>query len=83
MISKKEYTILLLLKEQNATNATTSLSPRKVFDLINEQFSIVTVQNILKALTERELISLGLKDGRANTYFISEKGIELLESINQ
>ena len=83
MISKKEYTILLLLKEQNATNATTSLSSRKVFDLINEQFSIVTVQNTLKALTERELISLGLKDGKANTYFISEKGIELLESINQ
>ena len=78
-LSRSEIIILQVLDKCKSTNFIKALTIRKVSE--KTDFSYYTVRNILKSLCLAGYSSKGCKSKNADTYFITEKGKQILEEL--
>ena len=77
---------IIILKELETKNKTSFLKSEKIENLTLVKKNIlkkISVYKRIKLLENEKLISIGSKDGRSNTYYITEKGIEMLKEISK
>lgn len=77
MLSKVEIQILKHLNDNQIDNQMKSQTIKKLSQIMNLNY--FRVRNIVTNLTRLELLYIGFKEGNANTYYISEKGVEKIK----
>lgn len=80
-LSKIDIIILKDLENKNKTNFLKSISLK---ELIVYQNSLIKSNSIYKRfnnLKNQGLVQLGAKDGKMNTYYITELGIQILNKL--
>ena len=77
--TKSDITILGKLNEAGLHNEMKSATIKGIAKITS--LSEIKVRQSTALLQENELLKLGFKQKNANTYFISEKGIEFLRKL--
>lgn len=73
---------LLILNEINRNKATNSLTSVTVSTLSeNVDLSHTKIRLAIKLLTENELVAEGYMQRNARTYYITQKGIDLINNL--
>lgn len=70
--------ILNFLKHEEAINKSSAISIYE-FPVDDLGVKINTIQKIVRKLAQMKLIEQGYKDGHAFTYYITEKGLKVLD----
>lgn len=73
------FIILSILKNNGATNRLSSMTVREIAGVEELGWRENTIFKKLKGFRASGLVGCGLKEGRANTYYITPKGCECLE----
>ena len=74
---------LLILNEINRNKATNSLTSVTVSTLSeNVDLSHTKIRLAIKLLTENELVAEGYMQRNARTYYITQKGIDLIKELD-
>ena len=78
-MSRIDFLILAILEDNNARSRTSSMSLREIAD--TEAFGCKenTIFKSLKKSEKKGYVATGLKDGHANTYFITKLGAAYLQ----
>lgn len=79
MLTKNDYSILIVLFNENCNTEIKSFTIERIKEEVN--LSCNKIRNSLKKFIELEMISEGAKQHRSKTYYISKKGIEKVRSI--
>lgn len=73
------FIVLSILRQNGANNR---LSAMAVSEIVDEEEFVYKDNTIYKKIKEFETVGLvaqGLKEGRAATFYITEKGVQILE----
>lgn len=73
------FIVLSILRQNGANNR---LSAMAVSEIVDEEEFVYKDNTIYKKIKEFEttgLVAQGLKEGRAATFYITEKGVQILE----
>ncbi|WP_195633686.1 hypothetical protein [Enterocloster bolteae] len=76
---RTQYVIMKILKTKKATNHMKSITLKEIAE--NERRNKPnTLYKHIRLLVDKGLVGQGAKAGRANAYYLSEKGLELLRN---
>lgn len=78
-LSRNELLVLAKLRSNYCVNKLKASTIRKISDGMD--ISYFTVRNLLKALSYAGFCEMGCDNGNAHTYYITEKGLQILENI--
>lgn len=81
--NKNDIKILRKLYADKKINKFKSYTIKQLTEALKNKVSEMKVRQTLNTFLEQELVELGFKSGRSNTYFITEKGIEVLKKLLQ
>ena len=80
-LNRLSFIILSILYQGGASSSVTAMTLKEIVESEDYGYKPNTVSKKLKEFELSEYVSKGLKDGRADTFFITEKGCLLLDSI--
>ena len=75
---RTQYVIMKILRTNKATNYIRAMTVTEISEQEGRNKSNTLYKHI-KILQKRKLVKLGIKVERANSYFLSESGMELLK----
>lgn len=78
-MNRLDFIVLSILRQNGANNR---LSAMAVSEIVDEEEFVYKDNTIYKKIKEFEtagLVAQGLKEGRAATFYITEKGVQILE----
>lgn len=75
---RTQYVIMKILRTKKATNYIRSMTLAEITEQEGRN-KPNTIYKHIKILQDKGLVELGVKAERANSYFISEAGIQLLK----
>ena len=75
---RTQYVIMRILRTNKATNYVRSMTLAEISEQEGRNKSN-TIYKHIKILQEKKLVELGIKVERANSYFLSEAGMQLLK----
>lgn len=75
---RTQYVIMRILRTNKATNYIRSMTLAEISEQEGRN-KCNTIYKHMKILREKELVELGIKVERANSYFLSEAGVQLLK----
>lgn len=78
-LTRNEIIVLQILKRNGCVNMIKSSTIKKISE--ESPVSYFTVRNVLKSFILAKICGFGCKSGQADTYYITEKGLQLLEQI--
>lgn len=73
------FIVLSILRQNEATNKLSSMSVQEIADTEEFGYKPNTIFKKIKEFEEGGYIGRGLKEGRADTFFITAAGCEFLE----
>lgn len=73
------FIVLSILRQNGATNKLSSMSVQEISDTEEFGYKPNTIFKKIKEFEEGGYIGRGLKEGRADTFFITSAGCEFLE----
>lgn len=76
-LDKIDYEILYVLSRNNMISEIQSTRIKDLTELINASYNTI-VRRVKDKLLIEKLVAHGIKDSRAHTFYITEKGIKLL-----
>lgn len=79
-MTKNDLLILSEIKKNNAINSLNGVTVSVLSESIN--LSHTKIRGAIKLLIAEELVLEGYMQGNARTYYITEKGINLLNELN-
>lgn len=83
-LNKLAYLLLNVLRNQDAVTAMSSMSINELHTAIFESgYSYSAVQKWVRRLYKEGYLTLGIKEGNCNTYYITSTGIEESRRINR
>lgn len=71
--------ILSVLNREEAASGISAMSAYEVAEQMNDVYRADTIYKTMVKLNKAGYIKCGLKDGKANTYFITQSGQNALE----
>ncbi|WP_024346550.1 hypothetical protein [Lacrimispora indolis] len=74
------FIILSILQTNGATNKLSSMSVREISQTEDFDYKENTIFKKIKDFEQSGHIGRGLKEGRADTFFITESGCEFLDT---
>ena len=77
-MSRLDFIVLSILCNSGANNKFNSMSVSEIKNAENLEYETNTFYKILKKFVELDIVGVGVKDGRANTYYITKKGEEMI-----
>jgi hypothetical protein len=77
-VNRTEYVILKVLKKQQCTSRFQSMTLKEIMNIT--QMPRVTIYRKMLHLCEYGLVGKGCQCGKADTYFILENGLNIVES---
>ena len=80
-LSKIDIIILKDLENKNKTNFLKSISLKELIVYKNNLIKTNSIYKRLNNLKNQGLVQLGAKDGKMNTYYITELGIQILNKL--
>lgn len=80
-VNRIQLIILSIMKKMNATNQVSSISIANIQESIQSIKSYSTMYRCINFLYDNGFINYGVKDGKFNTYYITQNGIEKLEEM--
>nr|WP_317359518.1 transcriptional regulator [uncultured Tyzzerella sp.] len=80
-LSKIDIIILKDLENKNKTNFLKSISLKELIVYQNSLIKSNSIYKRLNNLKNQGLVQLGAKDGKMNTYYITELGIQILNKL--
>ena len=80
-MNRLSFIILSILYQVGDSSSVTAMTLKEIVESEDYGYKPNTVSKKLKEFELSEYVSKGLKDGRADTFFITEKGCLLLDSI--
>lgn len=80
-LSKIDIIILKDLENKNKTNFLKSISLKELIVYQNSLIKTNSIYKRLNSLKNQGLVQLGAKDGKMNTYYITELGIQILNKL--
>lgn len=72
------FLILNVLNTNEAFNGASAMSAYEISDVLNFVYKPDSIYKHLSKFEKSGLVKAGFKDGKANTYFITEKGKDSL-----
>ncbi|WP_455714649.1 hypothetical protein [Anaerosporobacter sp.] len=78
-MSRLEFIVLSILCNNEATSKFQSMTVLEIQQTENFEYESNTFYKLLKRFVELGAVGVGAKDGRANTYYITKKGKEMIE----
>lgn len=78
-ISRLEFVIVLSLKKYEATTPIKAVTINELQEYCPTKQSYSTFYRAIKSLSKEGHILYGLKDGKNDTYYLSETGINLIK----
>lgn len=73
--------ILATLKQSKATAVVSAMSIYEIKDHARVQQSITTMHRAIKFLLDNEYIRQGLKDSKANTFYLTPMGEQIINEV--
>ena len=80
-MNRIQLIILSILSKVEAKNPATSVSIDYIMKSVPLGKSYSTIYREINALNYNNYISLGVKDGKFNTYYINQDGVEKLKEM--
>lgn len=80
-LSKIDIIILKDLENKNKTNFLKSISLKELIVYQNSLIKSNSIYKRLNNLKNQGLVQLGAKDGKMNTYYTTELGIQILNKL--
>lgn len=74
-MNQSHYEILKILYSNNKVSAVSSMSLKEIVENGKISLSNITIYKQLTTLIKSGYISLGLRSGKENTYYITQSGI--------
>ena len=74
--------ILAILRKNSALSPSTAVSIYELKDYATLHYSLSTIYRTIQSLCEDGFINDGLKDSKANTFYITEKGLQIIKEMN-
>lgn len=82
MILNRTHLILLsILSKAQAISSATAITTEEITNYCPIGKSYTTLHRAVNFLYKNDYISQGIKDGKFNTHYITQLGIELLEEV--
>lgn len=78
-LDKIDFEILFVLSRNDMVSEIKSTRIKDLNDLIDASYNTI-VRRVKERLLANEYVKEGIKDSRAHTYYITEKGQKLLKS---
>ena len=75
-----DITILYMLRDNSSTSKLYGTSIDEMTSTLDNDYTYDTIYRATKKLVDMELLACGYKNGKKNTYYITEKGLNLIES---
>lgn len=83
-LNKLAYLILNVLRIKNATTKMSSMTINDLHgEIYSSGYSYSSIQKWVRSLQRWGFVSMGIKEGNCNTFFITPSGIRETERINQ
>ena len=80
-VNRVQLIILSIMKKMNATNQISSISIANIQESIQSIKSYSTLYRCINLLCDSGFTNYGVKDGKFNTYYITQNGIKKLEEM--
>ena len=80
-MNRIQLIMLSVLSKVEAKNPATSVSIEYIIKYVQLGKSYSTIYREINALRQHDYISQGVKDGKFNTYYINQNGIEKLKEM--
>ncbi len=80
-VNRIQLIILSIMQKMSATNQVSSISIANIQESIQSIKSYSTLYRCMNFLCDNGFINYGVKDGKFNTYYITQNGIEKLEEM--
>jgi Fe2+ or Zn2+ uptake regulation protein len=80
-MNRLEMIILAILNKKNATSPVSAISLYEIKEYASLQQSIATIYRTMQKLYREQNIGRGLKDSKANTYYATDNGLNLLKGM--
>ena len=74
--------ILAILRKNSALSPSTAVSIYELKDYATLHYSHTTIYRTVQSLCEDGLIGEGLKDSKANTFYITTEGLQAIKEMN-
>ncbi|MDD3477390.1 MAG: hypothetical protein PHP32_00740 [Candidatus Izemoplasmatales bacterium] len=74
------FIVLSILRTNGATNKLSSMSVREISQTEDFEYKENTIFKKIKDFEQSGFVGRGLKEGRADTFYITESGCEFLEA---
>lgn len=78
-ISRLEFLIILSMQKCGATNSVNAITINELQSYCPTDQSYSTFYRAIKSLVKNNYISNGLRDGKNDTYYINQSGINLIK----
>lgn len=75
-MNQTHYKILKILYDKNKNSAVESISLKEIINCCHIQLSKISIYKQILTLVNSGYISQGLRDGKENTYYITQLGIK-------
>ena len=79
MLNRLRFNILSVLSEGNSVGSASAMSAYELEEEMQLEYKADSIYKSLVTLKKFGYVDTGLKDGKANTYYITEKGKKVLE----
>ena len=80
-MNRLEMMILAILRKNSALSPLTAVSMYELKDYATLHYSHSTIYRTLQSLHEEGFIGSGLKDSKANTFYITERGLQIIKEM--
>ena len=74
--------ILAILRRNSALSPSTAVSIYELKEYATLHYSVSTIYRTIQSLCDDGFISDGLKDSKANTFYITEAGLRIIKEMN-
>ncbi|KEI14324.1 hypothetical protein [Clostridium haemolyticum] len=81
LTNKNDITILRRLYKDKKINKLQSYTIKDLTEALDNKWSSMKIRATLNEFLKNNLVELGFKAGRSNTYFITECGINALKNL--
>ncbi len=78
-MSRLECIILSILLSEEAVNSMSAMSVYEIADRVHHSYKADSIYRKIVELIKKNCVKIGCKDGKANTYYITEEGKTSLE----
>ncbi|SHO50151.1 hypothetical protein [Anaerocolumna xylanovorans] len=79
-VNRLGFIVLSILRANSATNKLSSMSVREITQTEDLEYKENTIFKKIKEFEQSGYIGRGLKEGRADTFYITDSGCEFLET---